>query len=269
MKPSDQFTVCGLFYGNHPEIADRCLETFERTLARGIPVADIRFALNQVCDHTARKVESFLVKASRLGIPGRLFSSEENRCKYPVMRRMFRQSDRPLAPWVMWFDDDTWWGPGATPDWWQEVTKAATGKLQIGQIWTTPLSLTRQRFFLLTQPWWDGSLPVRVNSRGEPITRFCQGAWWVLHRGVIEKYDWPVPELRHNGGDSMLGELLYRQGLRVGEFSKHLHINAGPSGRRSSSPRRGVTSHYLGNKPEDLYLDRSHQHFELQIKDFS
>lgn len=256
-------TICGLFYGDHPDVANRCLTSLSRVLPG--PVVDIRLALNDVSMTSRRIIEEWSAEVARGGIPVRLFWSTANRFKYPMMRRMFRQVDRPLAPLVMWLDDDTWFDPAADEKWWDAALAALRGAEMVGQFWRFPFPLTRQRFFK-TMPWW-GNRPIRRHN-GSPVSWFIQGAWWLARSKTLLKYDWPHPALRHCGGDSMLGELLYQQDLPTHAFDSLLHINADATGRKSSAPRRGHTERplgfdYIGDPP-----DTSHQAFPLVTKDY-
>lgn len=261
-----RFTVCGLFYGDHAKLARRSLSSLDRVLSADSPVSDFRFALNaasqETCDYVWRWLDD---AATRYGITGRTLVSAENRFKYPMMRHLFRQPDRPLAPYVMWFDDDTWWS-ATSPDWWDSVLSAMSGVEMIGQPWFFPYPASRRKYFA-TQAWFDPTKPDRRDRHGRAVTKFFQGAWWVVSRSLIERFDWPSPDLRHNGGDSMLGELLYHQNVPVGEFHAGVMINADDTGRKSSAKRRGYSERPLGFGPVPV-VERERHAFTLVSRDF-
>jgi len=76
---------------------------------------------------------------------------------------------------------------------------------------------------------------------------FCTGGWWTIRSAVLAQYDWPTRDLRHKGGDMMLGELCRQQGLRVGKYDRGVRINADAEGRHSKAARRGLSA---DNGPE-------------------
>ena len=50
----------------------------------------------------------------------------------------------------------------------------------------------------------------------------------------------PNPEFGHGSGDTQLGELRRHQGLRLGEFTEGVRVNADAHGVHSAAPRRGL-----------------------------
>lgn len=63
---------------------------------------------------------------------------------------------------------------------------------------------------------------------------------------VLADYGWPHPQLRHRGGDVLLGELIRHQGLKLINFKSGVAINADELGKESASKRRGYDEPPIG-----------------------
>ncbi len=165
----------------------------------------------------------------------------------------------------MWFDDDTFLTAG--PAWWDRVAAEAVRADLVGAVhWATPLRGQIYQW-IGRQPWSDDTLPPATGSPRfgpRPYIRFPQGSWWVLRRDVAWRFDYPFRELRHRGGDVLLGELARHRRLRQRLFTEGVVMNADAGGRPQSSRRRGVDEPLLGesfdaNCPPPV----SHQNFEV------
>jgi hypothetical protein len=131
----------------------------------------------------------------------------------------------------------------------------------------------KQWEWIKSQPWYNPSvgMPKKIRHRGKDTYafEFCQGAWWVAKTHILLKHDWPLAEIRHNGGDSMLGELCRHQGLRMGRFYGSVHINADKQGRHSKAKRRGHSENRVGWNYAGQPLDATtHHQFEVAIVKF-
>lgn len=263
---TQQFSVCALFYGNHPGLARRCLDSIERALPQQEGrVRDFRLGCNDCCEETQQLVRQFAKRVFEgHGIPSWLFFAG-NVCKYPMMRKMFYHE--PLPDWVMWFDDDSYLESPLPAGWWEEIARRMERADMLGQIWFIPIQ-GNQWEWVQTLPWYNPAVgpPRRRRLRGRPCFEFCQGAWWVIRSSVLQKYDWPIPELQHNGGDSLLGELFRHQGLRMAKFDKGVRINAGPRGEHSKAKRRGVSQRHVGADYDGRPLPTGHQHFDVRVE---
>lgn len=261
-------TICALFYSHHPELARRCLSSIEEGLETGHNlVHELRLGLNMVSDEVRVYVRDWAnCMTQQHGIPSVLFESKENQFKYPMMRRMFFH--RPLtSEYVMWFDDDSYLDK-PTESWWRALKSAVFGMDMVGQLWLMAVQ-GNQMEWVKTQPWYDPEVgdvpPKKAGKRKESAFQFCQGAWWVMRSVLLKKYNWPVPEIRHNGGDSMLGELCRQQRLRVGIFHGGVRINADAQGKNSQSKRRGFSENRVGHDYAGTPLDTSFQEFDLKV----
>lgn len=253
-------SLCALFYGDHPKLAHRCLSSIWERLGDGHEVLqDFRLALNEVSPATREIIDWFVASAAEhYGLTTILFDMPVNACKYPVMRRMLFDAPSPPAEWVLWFDDDSYLD-GETTGWWRQLLDASQNADMLGQVWFQRIQ-GQQWDWISRQKWFNPKV-------GPPPRRqfsFCTGGWWMLRSALMRKHDWPSVELRHRGGDSLLGELCRHQGLRIKKFDTGVRINADDRGRHSKSPRRGVDEKVLGMKPSSG--DLSHQQFEYSCR---
>jgi len=245
------FTVCFLFYGDHPALARRCLGSVARTLDPAF-VTQLRVGLNAVCRETRDYVLSTL---SDLPVPSLVYESSTNVWKYPLMRRMFHRPSI-VTPFTMWWDDDSYLDT-TDESWWRAVYESAQMNDMIGEVW-------KMRFHgrvadgIKAQPWYTGK-PFLRDANGDYM-RFATGGWWCIKTRLLQKWDWPPLECRHNGGDYPLGELLRQQGLKLGQFNADLQINAGK--------RRGETTKLMWyDYHPDSDPDTSHHDFDVGIYD--
>lgn len=231
-----QFTLCALFYGDYPELAERCLSSL-RPLLPSPRVAEIRLAANAPSPAVTRVLESFVDSAP---VRTTLDTASHNRRKYPVMRSLFYGVAPITTDWVMWFDDDSCLrNPQAMPQFFEECAQHLLEADVIGQLWTYPLQ-RRQRSWIEAQPWYTGNVI-------SPAMRFAQGAWWCARLATLQQFDYPWSALDHNGGDVMLGALCEQQGLRLRRYCTGVAINADVELRDSKSPRRGYTAPPIGS----------------------
>jgi len=229
------FCICALLYGADStctQLAHRLLNAPMRQLsALG---AEFRFGLNAVGPETQNLVHEFAAEYKNV----KIINSVENIFKYPMMRRLFYDSPL-LAPHVMWFDDDSC----ITPDtsvvaWLGRVRQQLTAATLIGSIYKQSL-IGRQADWIKSQ-WWYTGKPIRN------VISFATGGWWAAKTSDLIRFNWPLPEIRHRGGDVMLGELCYQNDLKIGHFRDNLWINANNAGVESKSPRRGYDERPVG-----------------------
>lgn len=231
------FTVGAIFYGDYTNLAQRLLQSFQGYQQ----VASFRFGLNTVSGATRELVYAF---AQAQPVPVTVYEPAVNVGKYPLMRVMVYDSTQDIASKWMWFDDDSYLD--VRPDWWEEVERLSATVTQLGAMHL--INQRKQQYQVIEkQPWYTGK-PVSPLHR----FRFATGGWWVIDTGFMTRWDYPFPALYHNGGDSILGELLRQQGAVIGNprnlFQCHcescfknvitpgvVHINVG--GRKG---RRGI-----------------------------
>lgn len=261
------FTVCVLLYGNYPSLAKRVLESLSSTHL----VKEFRLGLNAVSQDTSSFVHDWM-GAQNNPVTCYMPCHAGNVGKYPLMSRMF--ADMSTA-FVMWFDDDSYLG-SVDKCWWETVKINASAFDVYGS-----LHRIRQRgkqyLAIPQQPWFNGK-PVAANH----IYSFATGGWWVGNVEFLRKWNYPFPQLKHNGGDSILGELVRQQKARLGQVNKSLArchceacsksdgrvdfngVNINVGGRAG---RRGIgiiNENYVFSNG-DPFPSLEHQSFELEI----
>lgn len=245
------FTVCVLLYGDHETLARRCLESVLSLPGPGssVPhfVSGVRIAANAPGQKTREYLDCLLMGnrmaplEHRHDITG--FVSRTNLLKYPAMRRLlWDELLPPETPYVMWFDDDSFLRSlvdGA--EWLGKVARAMESADMIGAIYRQGLE-GNQSEWIKAQPWYTGK---KVTRRR--VVRFATGGWWCIRTELSRKHDWPPREMKHRGGDVMLGELCRQQELRLRGFNEGVAINAGPGGVECTAKTRGYNEAPIGS----------------------
>jgi hypothetical protein len=270
MKGETMFSVCAMFYGDYPDLAERLLGSLEQSAY----VQDFRFGLNQISDATRECIDAWAVRhMSRQPIYLYEDSKGTNLGKYPLMRAMFK--DRPVGQNIMWFDDDSYLDACVTTGWWQHVKELLQEFTQVGALHRIQ-QRNKQHTVISQQDWFTGK---PINDKHAYL--FATGGWWAADSDFLLKWSYPFPALFHNGGDSILGELLRQQDKKLYNFADGVqchcescqrkgvvydkpvvHINVG--GRRG---RRGIGvtgENYIwsdGNPRPSL----EHQRFEMRV----
>jgi len=264
------FTVCAVIYGDYEPLARKLLES----LKGNRHVRDIRLGLNSAGPATREYVHSWAADQFDRH-PIYIYQPKENANigKYPLMRQMFRHGN--LADRIMWFDDDSYIDPSAGADWWDRADQVSRKATQVGAIHSI-MQRARQHEVIVQQPWYT-----RKPLNGRHRFKFITGGWWIAKSDFIRKWDYPWPDLYHNGGDSILGELMRQQGKALSSFpggqqchcescDKHnnkygapvVHINVGGrKGRRGIGVRNESYVWNDGNPNPPL----DHQNFELEV----
>lgn len=266
------FSVCVLCYGDHADLAHRCLGSIIGTADWKL-VNDVRVGLNAVGAATSKVLDSLL---QRCPVPCWVFQPADgaNVGKYPLMRRMLypdlyqpvsgphtdkaAHKTAPVAERIMWFDDDSC--VRGDRSWWQRVAALKEdfigaryqlrGPFRAGQVEA-----------IKAQPWYAGK-PIPRHYRPS----FLQGGWWIAKAALLRKHDYPFPVLHHNGGDSLLGELIRQQDYSSRHWNTGVWINADHQGRESAAKRRGMTTRWPweGWRP-DAPMTLVHHNFSVQV----
>lgn len=259
-----------MFYGDYPDLAWRLLNSFQQYEH----VQDFRFGLNQIGTKTRDHLNSWALQHyHRTPVYFYEDANGTNLGKYPLMRQMLR--DRPLAKRVMWFDDDSYIDAAGGSNWWHRAAEASRNKTQIGAIHII-VQRSHQHEVIARQPWFTRK-PINHRHRFE----FATGGWWIADSAFLLKWDYPFPALHHNGGDSILGELIRQQSGKLGKFpgglqchcescvgnGKHagkpvVHINVG--GRKGRRGLGTLDEYYVwsdGNFTPSL----THQDFDMKV----
>lgn len=259
-----QFSVCVLLYGTHVDLAKRCLESLLNN-ADPQRIKDLRVGLNMVGATTAKYLlDSFIPEWSiRVDTPVYTYSEfiGRNVYKYPLMRRMFYDEQFPLAPKVMWFDDDSYLR-GNYEHFWEDVSLLSNDYMLVGPMYRFTGYRPGQIAGIKAQPWYGNVDPGRGNR-----LLFCQGGWWVTRSTFLAKWDYPFKELIHNNGDVLLGELIRQRGESLVDFRKGVAANANEQGRESAAERRGQTS--LWPWQSDYMYDEAAHDFKVQVFRFN
>jgi len=264
-----KISLCALFFGDQPELARRCLSSIWERLSDGKShLYDIRLGLNQVSPVSRAIIDWFTVSVQEFyRIPVLHYDCPVNACKYPLMRKMLLTDPRPAAQYTMWFDDDSYLDGG--PGWWVDLLSRADKVAMLGKVYHQAIR-GRQWEWVLQQPWFNAEVGKPAMRNGKRAFIFATGGWWLVRTDLFRRWDWPTAELKHCGGDSMLGELIRHQGLRLANFDQGVRINADARGRHSKATPRGEswnrvllgTSGWLQDK------DLSHQKFDMVRRTF-
>jgi hypothetical protein len=174
---------------------------------------------------------------------------------------MVHDRENPVADYVMWFDDDSYLTQ--EPDFWDRVKAVMVNSDMIGQPWVLAMQ-GDQKKWITAQPWFNPELGLPKSGKFS----FCQGGWWTIRATCLRELNWPVPELCHCGGDSMLGEAVRQKGYSVNKFDYGVRINADESGSHSSASRRGHTERVVGSRFSGEPLSREHQNFKTEVFTF-
>lgn len=252
------FSVNVLVYGNHPELAARCLGSIANSRDSKL-VSEIRVGMNAASRATRDLVLSAMDSCP---IPFLVYEEEAgaNVMKYPLMRRMLYDPEHPIpehATHVMWFDDDSfvvnadsfWHGCAVRI---AQHSPPVMGSLYYPKYFWSP----QERRAFEAQPWYTGQMT-------DTKPKFATGGWWVAPLEFLARMDYPVRELRHNGGDVLLGEMVRQTGGTPHHYRDGVAINADDDGRESKAARRGVTTKRPFEAPPPY--DYSHHDFRVRV----
>lgn len=238
-------TIFLLAYGDHLDFSRRAFESILAT----VPPArrDLRVALNQPGAATLAYFRGLA--------PGTLTTlsvDQGARRKYPAMRALFRDPERPIVtPYLVWFDDDT---VCVDPLWLVRLAETIAANHRGG------CRLYGARFYhdvamyargghrpdawFRAAPWWHNrDLRLRGQTdRTAPngsVIEFVAGWFWALATATIAECDIPDARLNHNGGDIVVGAQVAQAGYRIKSFNEgKRHVYTPP---RDQGGRRGFS----------------------------
>lgn len=256
-----KFSICVLLYGDHLSLAERCLSSISGTPGFADNVADVRLGLHALGSYSRHFVMRWSRELAAQGTQVLHYVPRNNIYKYPTMRRMVHDRENPVSDYVMWFDDDSYLTQET--DFWERVKAVMVNANMVGQKWTLRMQ-GNQKKWIKSQPWFNPELGLPKSGKFS----FCQGGWWTIRSDDLRELNWPVPELCHCGGDSMLGEAVRQKGYSINKFDYGVRINADESGSHSSASRRGHSERVIGSQFNGEPLSREHQNFETDVFTF-
>lgn len=220
--------IAALLYGDYPHLTDRCLRPLTKLRDAGV---DVRVYANEPSDGS-------MAAAAELGFSPSVFTPQIY--KYPVLRKAIASA---RSKFFMWFDDDSFIRADDPAGWLKKLELVAkhTGADLLGSVYTINLS-PDQIAWAKTRPWYRG-LPIK------PSPAFVTGGWWMARTDFLRRLGWPDQQLRHNGGDVMLGLACHQAGAKIVHFRDGVGINASyPEGEESKHGRRGFSERPAGRR---------------------
>ncbi len=250
-----KYTICVLCWGPHTDLAKRCLDSILSYVPR--ERIDLRIACNECAPETLSYVKSLS--------PEVLYTSDENRKKYPTMRDMFWDPHRPITTkYVLWFDDDT---TVVDPSWIVKLSEVITANHPHGarlygakmhhDLMPYARNGHRPESWFYESDWWKGvQLRVRGQERAAPngsCIDFVAGWFWALATESIRSCNIPDTRLYHNGGDITIGAQVLQHGFKIKEFNRDKSIVTTPV--KASGGRRvgGYEESFPWVGPDDTF----------------
>ena len=229
MLSGSDICVCVLFYGDDAFCHNLACRVFNGSFS-GVAEQGVsfRFGLNAVSDKTKNlvyeKVQNEFANAF-------VFESSQNIYKYPMMRRMFYY-EKLSHPYLIWFDDNSYILPDTdVENWLIRVKRQLTACDVVGSVYTKALE-PGQVGFVSSQPWGNQYKP-------SPYIKYAAGAWWAAKTYPLLANNWPPPDLKHHGGDVIMGEFCRQRDLQLCHFRDGVAINVNSSGVEGGTHRRG------------------------------
>jgi len=217
-----KFTVCVLCYGNHPELAKRCIDSILRYVPPNC--IDLRVACNECCPETLQYVRDQPIT--------RVYVNPVNKLKYPVMREMFWDQQTPIeTSHVIWFDDDSF---VVDPLWLEKLTETIVANHPHGSRlygWKFQHDFNhyakdghRPDLWFRGGDWYR-HVNFRLKHVDQPapngsVVDFVAGGFWCVATEAIRRCGIPDVRLRHNGGDIVIGEMVRQGGFKIKNFNE-------------------------------------------------
>jgi hypothetical protein len=244
-----KYTVFVLCYGDHVDLACRCIDSILSTVDR--ERIDLRIGTNSVSQDTIRYLHSTE--------PDKLYMNQENRFKYPVMRSMFFDPNAPIKTnYIIWFDDDTY---VVDKNWLDKLTECITthhyhgyrlfGKRMQHDIQMYAKDGHNPKKWFQEAIWWKNeSFYARGSERKAPngsVIPFAAGWFWALDAEVLRTCNIPDVRLEHNGGDITIGAQVLQGGYLVKAFNQNKEAIFTPS--KMMGGRRGFEQSFPWTDP--------------------
>lgn len=227
-----KMTICVLLYGTeHHALHRRCLNS----IVKSTPPSrmDLRVACNQVGEETMTYLNTLPIT--------KIYPDSKQRRKYPAMRQMFRDPERPITTkYIVWFDDDSY----ARQQTWlatlsQVVVNQRPGDRvgMFGHLMRNRMPTKRKkdpRQWFRDASWFRGKQFRSARGNGTPNgdnLHFCVGGFWCLSTEAMLACDIPDVRLNHNGGDPCVGEQIWQNDFKLKQFNEekqYVHTSAAP-----------------------------------------
>jgi ADP-heptose:LPS heptosyltransferase/GT2 family glycosyltransferase len=239
-----KITICVLCYGPHPQLAKTCLSSILATIPP--ERLDLRIGLNEVHPDTFAYVKTLPVT--------KIYANSLNRYKYPVMRDMFWDEQRPITTnYVVWFDDDTW---VVNPNWINDLCQTIIdnhpknyrmfGSLMYHDLTMYAKNGNDPTAWFKTADWYRGrNFRMRGSQKEQTngsVIDFAVGWCWAIATEAIRKANIPDVRLGHNGGDITCGEALHQAGFDIKQWNMGKSLVACPS--MANGGRRGYSEKF-------------------------
>lgn len=227
MSSMHQHLICILLYGDYTHLAQRCLSGLLANTDHANLQARVRIGLNQVSQATYQYVCNLAAR-----FDWSVVQCKANALKYPMMRQLFFETEAGLNgyDYVIWFDDDSYCGDAR---WLPTVYALMEDADMVGALYEAHLK-GNQHLWIRNQPWYNGK-PVHAGD----AFPFAVGGWWAIRTEILSAFNWPPVNIRHRGGDIMLGQLLRQHDFRLRAHHDYVRVNADEQGREEAAPRRG------------------------------
>ena len=217
-----KYTVFVLCYGDHFEVAKRCLDS----IMQYIPAQhmDLRVGCNAACNSTLQYLKTLPITKT--------YIHTENAKKYPVMREMFWDPRCPVnTRYMLWFDDDAYI---KDPTMLQRLTNTIidghnNGERMYGAKMFHDISSYnknghRPQDWFNKAEWYNGRhMRLRNNQTEAPngsVIDFAVGWFWALNTEAMRQANIPDTRLNHNGGDITIGAQVHQAGFSIRQFNK-------------------------------------------------
>jgi hypothetical protein len=217
-----KYTVFVLCYGDHFDIAKRCLDS----IIDSVPPQhlDLRVGCNEACNSTLQYLKTLPITKT--------YIHTSNDKKYPVMREMLWDARCPInTRYMIWFDDDAY---VKDPRWLQYLTTSIVaghnkGERMYGIKMFHDFSAYSKgghqpQNWFHSADWHNGrNFRVRNNTAEAPngsVIDFAVGWFWALNTEALRQANIPDVRLNHNGGDITIGAQLHQAGFSLCQFNK-------------------------------------------------
>jgi hypothetical protein len=255
-----------ILYGDYMQLAGRCLGSIRDSLPNSdfrAYVKDVRIGLNDASySTTLYAVEWANRLLEKTGTRTVIYCcrwGDRPSLKYPVQRLMFHDPVAPQGEHVMWFDDDSYLIT-EQEFWWKIRDSFLKNRWDVlGRTYTNPHVNEGQRQWVIAQDWHDPDVKTLTKLSPKTYTcKFTQGAWFVARRELLEKMDWPIPELKHCGGDTMFGIATKHYKAQVGDLDCMRYV------QQNTSTRRGYTEKDFARDYVGEPMPTDHHDFEYK-----